>query len=587
MKPSAKKSTLLKGKKLRTPFVVTVAAALPAAFTAAIPACGTTKPPFAEGNPTGAPGLLEGPCAPDGRTQACHKTIGQHQGFIDCFSGTQTCMGGVWSDCGNGEISSHYAPNLPLVPVTNNTSGSGSIHALGVNPPPVDSGTSGSLCASDPCNPYCMSFNATPDSGTIQPIPSVPDVPPNGQAVCSGGGPGGFTFVGTSCATCSKGAATLNQCCAQDTHCDTGSSTCQWNIVWSGGSDYTDSTCGSFDLTVNAFCPAASNPPPVANFTVCNRGTQVLDAPAGTTTKLNIFLDNPSGPSAPSSNCTAPPVAPSSTKTSSLYSSTLASPLAAGACTQVADPGINGLRHAYVYATRSLTGNATSGNGANPITYTTTNPHGLNTGDGVTITGVTGNTNANVTNQAITVTGASSFTVAATGNGAPGGTASIAAVLGECSGAGQGSCFNNESDGKDNGSCGSCGNAGGSPVTVTPGAYHALCSDPQTHVLWTYLTYDITAGSGDVSFKIKTAPDVSGSPGTYTSFYTVADPPNGGDPWSRPLSNAVDLNAALNGPPAATNEWLQIQITDTPSGNNPPYPVLNSWALEYSCVPNL
>jgi hypothetical protein len=60
----------------------------------------------------------------------------------------------------------------------------------------------------------------------------------------------------------------------------------------------------------------------------------------------------------------------------------------------------------------------TSGNAVSPIEIDTASPHGLTTGDLVTVRGVRGNTAANVTSAAITVTGASKFTVVGTGNGA-------------------------------------------------------------------------------------------------------------------------------------------------------------------------
>ena len=67
--------------------------------------------------------------------------------------------------------------------------------------------------------------------------------------------------------------------------------------------------------------------------------------------------------------------------------------------------------------------------GSNLLTYTTSQPHGLTTGDTITVAGLTQNTlntTPNVSNASVTVTGASSFTVASTGaSGASSGTGRI------------------------------------------------------------------------------------------------------------------------------------------------------------------
>jgi hypothetical protein len=75
---------------------------------------------------------------------------------------------------------------------------------------------------------------------------------------------------------------------------------------------------------------------------------------------------------------------------------------------------------------------ATSGNitiGASTITFVTNAPHGLKTGDKVTITGVTTTTAANVTASAVTVISGTSFSIAVTTTGTPGGTAKILSTI--------------------------------------------------------------------------------------------------------------------------------------------------------------
>lgn len=67
--------------------------------------------------------------------------------------------------------------------------------------------------------------------------------------------------------------------------------------------------------------------------------------------------------------------------------------------------------------------------GASTIKFITDAPHGLKTGDKVTVTGVTTVTAANVTAAAVTVVDSTSFTVAVATTGTPGGTAKILATV--------------------------------------------------------------------------------------------------------------------------------------------------------------
>ena len=574
MSTTKKSAKLLKGKSLKRPFITTFAVALPAvAAFASFPACSSTQPDATQnGGVAPLPGA-DGPCV-NGTKRSCHVVTGQQKGFVDCYEGSQTCEGTAWGACGgSGSISSHYMPNI-----TFSSRASGGLHTLAANPPPLpaDSGVDGGTsCDLDPCNPYCWSFDASPDAGPVSPPIPVPNVPINGVAVCSPTP----DPTGMACMT--------NADCWQDFHCQAGG--CAWNIP----SGYTDPACAGFDLTINAWCPSTGggNPPP-ATFTVCNRGTQPLKQIAGATTKIQEWESN-GNPAKLASECASPYYHPSGPSDASLV---LAADLAPGACTTMDGAGINGNRHTFVYATRALTTSTTSGNGVTPIAYTTTVAHGLKNGDVVTVTGITGNTNANVTTKAITVTGATTFTVAGvTGNGAYGGTGAIDASLTECNAAGNGGCFNNQSSPKNNGSCGTCGPGGGAPVTITT-PYHAICPTPDTHPEWTFLLYNVTSGGGDVKFEIRTAPDVDGGlPGTYTSWVTAADPPVAAEPWIRTLANPVGLarpvppalvpvGGILGGPPATRNEWVQLKITVS-NGGSPPPPALNSWALEYSCVP--
>src|SRR5512140_1121694 len=87
-KSRASKPKLLKGKALKRPFLTTFAATLPAMAAAVTPAGSATQPPLEQGAQNGPSNLpfVTGPCQGD-ETRACHKTIGQHQGYVDCFAG--------------------------------------------------------------------------------------------------------------------------------------------------------------------------------------------------------------------------------------------------------------------------------------------------------------------------------------------------------------------------------------------------------------------------------------------------------------------------------------------------------------------
>ena len=47
-------------------------------------------------------GEAEGPCQ-DGATRKCKVVIGEHDGVLTCFVGTEVCDGGEWGECGDVE----------------------------------------------------------------------------------------------------------------------------------------------------------------------------------------------------------------------------------------------------------------------------------------------------------------------------------------------------------------------------------------------------------------------------------------------------------------------------------------------------
>ncbi len=88
-----------------------------------------------------------GPCT-NGQTRDCHVKLGEHNGVLSCYEGTQTCVGGTWGACGDGTVTNVPAPG-----------GDGGAPRSG------QALSSPTHCQNDPCDPYCQNFNEQPDAG--------------------------------------------------------------------------------------------------------------------------------------------------------------------------------------------------------------------------------------------------------------------------------------------------------------------------------------------------------------------------------------------------------------------------------------
>jgi hypothetical protein len=86
------------------------------------------------------------PCV-DGASQKCAITIGEHEGVLTCYEGSQTCNAGTWGACSDGTVVSR--------PGRDNRGPGSSTQAF--SPP--------SPCSNNPCDPYCQAYNEDPDSG--------------------------------------------------------------------------------------------------------------------------------------------------------------------------------------------------------------------------------------------------------------------------------------------------------------------------------------------------------------------------------------------------------------------------------------
>src|ERR1700744_4521630 len=75
-------------------------------------ACTSTPSlPGIGGNSEAPGGATAGAPCTTGTTEPCYETIGNHDGVLTCFKGTQTCLKGTWSACGGtGEFETSFKP---------------------------------------------------------------------------------------------------------------------------------------------------------------------------------------------------------------------------------------------------------------------------------------------------------------------------------------------------------------------------------------------------------------------------------------------------------------------------------------------
>lgn len=100
-----------------------------------------------------APGPLSGRACVEGAVQPCHLVLGEHAGVISCYEGTQTCTGGVFGSCANGEVFEVSRSDLD----SQSEAGSASLRPL--------SFSTATACTDNPCNRYCQEFNEVPVGG--------------------------------------------------------------------------------------------------------------------------------------------------------------------------------------------------------------------------------------------------------------------------------------------------------------------------------------------------------------------------------------------------------------------------------------
>lgn len=98
-----------------------------------------------------------GPCT-EGEVVECHITVGEHAGVLTCLDGIRRCEGGTFGAC-SGTTRMRRSPFGP----GSSSGGEGASLRPLANSEPSDGG----LCATNPCDPSCQSFEETPDGGPI------------------------------------------------------------------------------------------------------------------------------------------------------------------------------------------------------------------------------------------------------------------------------------------------------------------------------------------------------------------------------------------------------------------------------------
>jgi hypothetical protein len=227
-------------------------------------------------------GTRSGPCSNEGATVACHVETGRSGSIVNCFSGTQTCLGGEWSSCGGGSGATLSTVSLSTNRVAAGADGVGlALMAVTTSDPSASSGG----CASNPCNPYCIGVDV--DAGLVGPV-IVQGVVDDLSSFPS-------SKVAASAPTCTQGAPPQDlRACSYDYCCSSATNTCVRST-----DPVVSAACtkpATADYTAGLGCRDALG---YARMPICNRGN--ADSPV--TGKLAVmgYSGNPpvAGPPSP------------------------------------------------------------------------------------------------------------------------------------------------------------------------------------------------------------------------------------------------------------------------------------------------
>lgn len=494
-------------------------------------ACGSPRPAASDGNMTNNGVVMSGPCTSEGATADCHVETGRVGTIVNCFSGTQTCTGGLWGPCGGGSgtlstfdlsLAGQSARGGSLVPL-----------AVTASAPSADAGA----CASNPCNPYCLgidvdagalttgSFTSTSIVGTVK---NVSDFP------AGAGGPknamGSVKYVGSpdriDCSLQPPYPPADNTHCSSDFCCasytvGTSTSTCQPWVVTSGDNPIALSNCAKapgVDFQVGLACQDATTGD--VHVPACNRGT-------GNATTGTVMVAEYSGNPKYSGNADAcqNPGSPSASCRINLATK----PIAAGKCIDL----------------------------------------NVNAGFAGTVPGVTCTSLFSGGNRTMMVN--------------PPATTGYTTLA-------EGDPCNNYGFHPTSSQGGVCAAYGTQPPPPSSQSftYNAICPTG-SGVRWNQFAYSTTVpNASDVLFAVSTAPRLpDGGAGTFTAPVTAAHPatPLIADPAVCPMSGPApcpkNLNTLLGA--GATNEVLKLDVTLTATSA---MPTVTFWQVTFSCIPN-
>ena len=244
----------------------------------AVSACGKSHPANATGDGIGPSGPSD-LCTDTGATRPCHVLLSQGAGYSNCMAGTQTCDGTIWGACAaGGTMGTAYGAALTSS-IPKGVGGrpkavlNGAAEGIHTLDDPTPASAAATLCAADPCDPYCFGWD---DVGTGS--ESTPPNPTGDYSVLPGGAQVNFSpcKTGTSSAAYA-GHCQYDTCCFQNgKQCVDFTSSNSGRCVQppigdtfgSAGQAGGGNCAAGVDFTAGVACDDASG----TNLTICNRG---------------------------------------------------------------------------------------------------------------------------------------------------------------------------------------------------------------------------------------------------------------------------------------------------------------------------
>jgi len=578
-------------------------------FLLHVQGCGSSRPEAVSADGLIANGgVFTGACEIDGAVAECHVETGRSGDVVNCFSGRQTCMQGVWSACGGGANSGGTMTSKSVTELEpQGRTGGGGLNLLTVSETAPSSDGGG--CSTNPCNPYCNGIDVDADS--LQPDGGFTSTQISGSIVDPSNFPAGVTgpksaasdgIVATNsyfqCSPPGPQMATNFQNCSYDFCCATSgpsASTCV-NSVVVGGANPTATACNrasGVDYTAGIGCTDAQGH---LHVPVCNRG----QTPAPTTGSLflGFYAGNPNNYGT-SDVCAAPG---NSSENCTIDLSKVS--LSPGTCIDI-DTYVNG---GYWTCNGTPTGNRTVMVNPGVKLGTSSSPKITSaTAAGTTVTinfNADPGTNFNVGksiavsgflpaayNGGFKITAKTATSVSYVVSAAPGGAATtlgqvVGAALAEDNICNDYSFFQPPSQG------GSCVAYGQQPPPPTPYTfkYKAWCP-PSFRIVWNQLAYSTAVPlDSEVTFAVSTAPAQSdGGPGTFTTPVPVADVKSTSSPDpaycgvnGAPDANVCPKNLTTALGDAAYNDILKVDVTLIAKTA---LPTVYGWQVSFNCVP--